>query len=52
MKILVMNSVTFKMPIQQDENTGNNFYYIKDPILIAINMQLISYYLYTTAVTG
>ena len=28
MKILAMNSITFKITVQQDYNTGNKFYYI------------------------
>jgi len=28
MKILVMNSITFKITMQQDENTVTEFYYI------------------------
>jgi len=28
MKILAMNYITFKITMQQDENTDNEFYYI------------------------
>ena len=40
-KTMVMNSTTFKIPIQQDEDTGNEFYYIKDPYFDCCHTKVI-----------
>jgi len=42
-KTMVMNSTTFKIPIQQDEDTGNEFYYIKDPYFDCCHIEVICY---------